>query len=577
MTKEEKEKLVQEYIKCKSDFEYFCRNYIVIELPGGDVYLNPYKEQLKLIKTIEQEKTVLVLKSRQIGISTIVQAYITWLTTFFDNVVVGIISKDGPEATSFARNIMSMLDKLPKWMTPGFKKRTEQTFILSNGSKVYATPVNPSTPEKTLRGKAITFLVIDEAAFVPHIEEAWTGMVSALATSQKHARQNGIPYGTVLLSTPNKTEGVGKWFFTRYQKALSNSDIFKLFKIHWKDIPELANDPSWYETQRKLFGYDEKAIKQELDLVFLPGSGSFFSEEICEKLQSIDCKPIEVLKLFNGEWWKFKQPEKGKYYLIGVDTAGEHGEDNSAITVWDYVTLEQVCEYQGKCSVTDFTKVVALACAQYSGIVVVENNSYGNQVCEALDRSEFAPMLYKEKRSENKVVTGLSTNSKTRPLMIDSLYSYIAETPEIVKSRRLALELVGLVSKASGRVEGDEGCRDDLALATACAFYVRKYDPPLAISLAGEKGNILDKVLNLNVNENLSSFTNEDIAQFIKENIAQISAMGGSFINTLQFYDGSSQLQKLEPMFRIKKGPIDLEKDIDSSFSFADYIDLTTE
>jgi hypothetical protein len=556
----ERQRRLQEYFKCKTSFEYFCRKYIKLELPGGDRLMTPYQKQIELINLIHSIHNMLVLKSRQIGISTVIQAYAAWLVCFFKNAVIGIISKDGKEATDFARSIMSMIDKLPIWLSPKYKKRTEQQFILDNGCKCYATPVNPNHPERTLRGKAITFLVIDEAAFVPHIEDAWVGMVPALSTNQKHAREASVPYGTLILSTPNKTTGLGAWFYKRYQRSMTGDDIFKHMVIHWKQIHELANDPLWYRTQCEMFGNDPRAIKQELDLVFLPTKGSFLDEITCEKLQRDKPEPIEIVRIFSGESWMFKKPEKGKYYLIGVDTAAEHGEDNSAITVWDYVTLEQVWEYEGKLSVTDFGKVVRLACTKYPGLLVVENTGgYGNQVCEEINRSDLSNMLYKEKKTDNKIVPGLSNNSKTRPLIIDSLYSYITEFPELVRSKRLALELVGLITKPTGKVEGDVGCRDDLALATACCFYVRKYDPPMAIeSNKFLSDTMFIDVMKMNDNQR-SNITNEDIMQTVKDNM--YSNQG--FVNTLSFYDGTSQLNRAAPGYKIesRKGIDLLPKD----------------
>jgi hypothetical protein len=333
----------------------------MIEIPGKDAHLIPYRKQLELVNLVEEKKYVLVLKSRQVGISTIIQAYSAWLAIFFDNAVIGIISKDGKEATDFARAIRGMVEKVPDWMKPpkgplgkGFAKRTEQSFILTNGSKVYASPVNPNAPDKTLRGKALTFLVIDEAAFVHHIDTAWTSMVPALSTNQMQAKKANVPYGTVVLSTPNKTVGVGEWYFKRYQSAVSRDDIFEPFVIHWKSIKELAEDKDWYKTQCSLFDNDQRKIAQELELKFLPAEGSFFEAETVERVQDAIQKPLEKIRIFNGEIWKFANSIPGKYYILGVDTAPEHGEDKSAITVWDYETLEQVSEYQGKCKVLDF-------------------------------------------------------------------------------------------------------------------------------------------------------------------------------------------------------------------------------
>ncbi len=516
-------KYVTEFFKCKSDFEYFCRKYIYLELPGKDILFSPYNKQIELIDMIEVHKFIISLKSRQIGISTIIQAYAAWLVIFYDNVVIGIISKDGAEATDFARVIRGFVDKLPDWIKPlggfngrGFVKRTERSFILTNGSKVYASPVNPKSPDKTLRGKAITFLVIDEAAFVNYISVAWTSMVPALSTNQLQAKKANVPYGTVVLSTPNKTVGLGKWYFEKYSKAIGNDNIFKPFTIHWRSIPELADDPSWYQTQCALFEYDTRKIAQELELKFLPTEGSFFEANTVEYLQDNHIKPIERLKLYNGEIWKFAKPVKGRYYIMGVDTASEYGNDKSAITIFDYETLEEVWEYQGKCKVLDFVKVVKLGATEFPGLIVIESNSYGNQVVEHINASDYANMLYKETRGD-RLYPGLSNNAKTRPLMIDALYSYITQFPESVKSERLALELTGLITSKVGKVEADSGCNDDIALSASCALYVRKYDPPVLIDKESYK-NLSQEMLSI-ISMNISNpdeLSNRRIKERIK-------------------------------------------------------------
>ena len=219
---------------------------------------------------------------------------------------------------------------------------------------------------------------------------------------------------------------------------------------------------------------------------------------------------------------------------MGVDTAPEHGNDKSAITVWDYETMEQVAEYQGKCKVLDFVKVVKVLSTQYPGLIVIESNSYGNQVVEQLYHSEFATMIYKERRGEKTWLPGLSTNTKTRPLMIDALYSYITQFPEVVKSERLALELTGLVTKPSGKVEADIGCRDDLALATSCVMYVRKYDPPMLVGTAEFSSIDMELASTLAKNmEGPGELSNESIMASIKDNIEQ----HGGFVDVLSLYN----------------------------------------
>jgi len=479
---EVKEKL-NEFLKCKNDFEYYCKKYVIMELPGRNEIMKPYDKQLELIRFLQKEKHVIVLKSRQIGISTITQVYVSWLCIFYRNVVFGIISKDGPEATSFARKIVSILQNIPSWFGVKFIKKSEQSFILSNGCQCYASPVT-KIPSKTLRGKSITFLISDETAFTNDIEEAWTSIVPALSTNHKMARDAGVPYGTIILSTPNKTQGIGKFFYDKYTKSVRNESILKYFEIYWKEIPQLANDPSWYSDQCALLDYDQNKIDQELELKFISTEGNFFSPEICSILQenARNRKPILIQKIHGGEFWKFEEFIPSNFYIMGIDTATSFGSDKSTIEIFNYETLDQVWEYQGKCEILDFILVIQFAFACYKNChVVIENNSCANQVVETLKRTEVYNHMYKEKKG-TRIIPGLSTNAKSRPLMIDALYSYVSQYPDLVKSKRLALELTGLIDK-KGKVEADKGIHDDLAMATSMAFYVRKFDPPLGMEL----------------------------------------------------------------------------------------------
>jgi len=550
MNKQKKSNIIQEYMKCKNSFHYYCQKYVLLELPGGDEPFNMYELQKTLIDIIEDKKHVIVLKSRQVGISTTVQAYCSWLLIFHKNVVVGIVSKDGPEATTFARTISGMIDKLPNWMKPkggyknqkGFAKRAEQSFILTNGSKCFAATVNPKAPGKTLRGKAITFLVIDEAAFVDKIEDAWTSMVPALSTNQKHARQANVPYGTILLSTPNKTTGQGAFYYRQYTNAISGNSLLTPFVIHWRDIDELVNDPDWYKQQCLLFDNDPRKIKQELELVFLPSEGSFFDEETCQQLQE-NTRQIKIpeKKLFNGSIYEFENFDNSKIYIISVDTASEFGSDYSAITVYNYVTMNQVWEYKGKLPIKDFCKVVLYAATLFKkGPIVIENNSYGTQVVEFMEDTDYSLRLFKTKISKNTYKNGLTTSAKSRPLMIDALYSLVSEDPSIVKSQRLALELVGLVHKSSGKVEADDECNDDLAMTLAFAAYVRKYEPPLMLEIDEKTDNEFAEILGMNDDVQINSIDNlkninNDFIKNIKNNLN--IEENQAFINVFDFFN----------------------------------------
>ena len=196
-------------------------------------------------------------------------------------------------------------------------------------------------------------------------------------------------------------------------------------------------------------------------------------------------------------------------------------------------------EYQAKCRVKDFVKVVKAAISLYPGVLVIENNSYGNHVVEELYEGEYADMMYTEQKGNNKVVPGVNTNSKTRPLMIDALYSYFTEFPEIVRSERLALELTGLVTKKNGRVEADVGCHDDLALCSAVAFYCRKYansrillDSPRHARTTAE----IAEIISTN-DDYLREVNDANIITYVKKNLGKIGEEDGGIVDILEMYN----------------------------------------
>lgn len=511
------EKLL-EFYKCRDDPFYFIENYITLELPGKTVKMKLYKPQRKFMTSLLEDHYCIALKSRQIGISTVTQAWIVYTMVFYRNVVVGIISRDGDESTDFCRKVMSMIKELPPWISPKFTKDSERTFILDNGSKFYASQVSLQNPSKTFRGKSITICIIDEAAFIDKIDDAFTGFAPSLFKNQKIAKKEGVPFGTVIISTPNKTTGIGKWFFNRWSEAFQedgeedaekeSNQIYVPHKIHWSDVAEFRDDPDWYKTQCAVLHNDPIKIGQELEMKFLASHNSFFPPEIIDILNSVDEKPSSVIEIEKNNLLMWEKPSPQKYYLIGVDIASASGSDKSVIEVIDFVTLEQVAEYVAKMRVDDFCKAVDMVSKIYArNLIIPENNSYGNQLVEYLTNNSSGhfnvyEMTDRKKHSaKKKMKYGISTNASSRPLIIDALYTYIKENPELVRSPGLALELIGLEDNGRGKIEAGKGMHDDRAMALAFACYVRMYDAPLSVAtaMANEVVDDIADVIDMNM------------------------------------------------------------------------------
>lgn len=475
-------KYAEKFIEYKNDIVKFAEECIKIPTPGGSELITLYEPQKKVLKSFIEDHHLILLKSRQTGFSTMSQIISVWISAFFENCVMGIISRDGAESSDFIRKTQNMVDHLPVWLRPIYKHKSVRSSIFSNGCELTASAVSPHNPGAVFRGKSIVLLIVDEAAHITHLSEAWTSVAPSLSKAQDVATKKNIPFGTIVLSTPNRTEGRGKFFYQAWCKAQEKDSLFKPHKIYWKEIPDFVNDPDWYKKQCDILHNDPRKIAQELELKFIGSEHTLFPEDVQELLQDVNIAPAEVIPL-PGKLaiYKFREIDKNTFYMIGVDTASEAGgTDFSTIEVFEYVTMEQVLEFKGKLAVkkfAEYVKLVAKMCPH--NIVIVENNSYGNQVVEELlydEEYDFNLFAVPKKGKDHEFTYGLSTNSHTRPLITDALYHYVCERPEMVKSERLALELLGLTDKVR-RIEADVGGNDDLALALGFICYVRHYCP----------------------------------------------------------------------------------------------------
>ena len=476
----------QLYLSYKNDIVKWAEECVYLPTSGADELVKLYIPQKRILSSFYTDHFLVLLKSRQTGFSTISQIIVSHIATFYNNCVMGIISRDGAEASDFNRKVMDIISKQPTWLQPGFKVENAQNFITKTGSQLWSSAISPSNPGKVFRGKAIVLLILDEAAHTKYIDEAWTGMAMSLSKAQDVARKKNLPFGTIVLSTPNKTQGIGKWYFQRWQQAVTDPTcIWKAHKIHWTEIPEFVENPLWYKQQCDLLGNDPGKIAQELELEFISTENSIWPEYIQRELQQTREQPIEIINVTpKAQLWRFLEINRKRFYLVGVDTASDFGSDFSTIQVVDYETMEQVMEFKGKMPVKDFVGIVRFIVKIVPhNMIIVENNSYGNQVCEELFYDTgYHYNIYGAWKEVNlsgggkakKFQPGLSTNVQTRPLIMDSLFTYVSEHTNMIKSNRLALELVGLADNGN-KIQADLGSTDDLVLAYAFCCYARQY------------------------------------------------------------------------------------------------------
>ena len=112
-----KQAIKQNYIKCVQDPTYFINQYCIIQHPQrGKIKFKLYPFQKDVLKEYQEHDYNVVLKSRQLGISTLSAAYSLWLMLFHNDKNVLCIATTKDTAKNLVTKVRIMYDNLPAWL-----------------------------------------------------------------------------------------------------------------------------------------------------------------------------------------------------------------------------------------------------------------------------------------------------------------------------------------------------------------------------------------------------------------------------------------------------------------------------
>ena len=164
-----KKEVLKEIVLCGKDSQYFLNNYARISHPTkGQIPFRTYDFQGELLTDFQSHRFNVILKARQLGISTIVAGYIAWMILFHRDKNVLVVATKFTTASNLVKKVKTTLKRLPAWLQIADITIDNRTsFELSNGSQIKAS----STSGDAGRSEALSLLVIDEAAHVEGLEE----------------------------------------------------------------------------------------------------------------------------------------------------------------------------------------------------------------------------------------------------------------------------------------------------------------------------------------------------------------------------------------------------------------------
>ena len=460
-----KKEITKEIIKCGKDPVYFINTYAKISHPmEGLIPFKLYDYQDDLVKKFNSHRFTVILKSRQLGISTISAAYVVWMMLFFRDKNILVMATKFGTAANLVKKVKHIMKNLPGWLRIAEISIDNRTsFELTNGSQIKAS----STSVDAGRSEALSLLVIDEAAHVEGLEDLWTGLYPTLSTGGR----------CIALSTPN---GVGNWFHKIYTDADMGENDFHPIVLPWAVHPD--RDLDWFERETK--NMSRRQIAQELECNFNMSGETVIHPEDLERIEkSAVCDPKHKTA-FDRNFWIWEEYQPGNTYLLVGDVARGDGKDHSAFHIIKLENMEIVAEYQGKPDIEIYSMILASAGSEYGNcMIVVENNNIGYAVIEKLISAEYPNVYYSTKSNHEYIdplvatsisgaVPGFTTSMKTRPLIIAKMEEFVRNKLLIIHSARLLNELKTFVWN-NGRPEAMKGYNDDLIMSLAIACWVR--------------------------------------------------------------------------------------------------------
>ena len=459
-----KKEIVKEIVKCGKDSSYFINNYARISHPmRGLIPFRTYTYQDDLLEDFNDYRFNVILKARQLGISTITAAYIVWMILFYRDKNVLVIATKFQTAANLVKKVKAIMINVPPWLKiADIKIDNRASFVLSNGSEVKAA----STSGDAGRSEALSLLVIDEAAHVENLDDLWTGLYPTLSTGGR----------CIALSTPN---GVGNWFHKTYIEAEQNVNDFHPISLRWDVHPE--RDQVWYEKETRNMSH--RQIAQELECNFNASGETVIHSKDLEDLVLNIIEPTYRTG-FDRNFWIWENYVSDASYLIVADVARGDASDFSVFHVIKLETMEVVAEYRGKPNLGQFAGILDNTGREYGNcLLVVENNSLGISILEKLMDKEYPNLYFSIKgtheyidqtqaRSIVNSVPGFTTSSKTRPLIVAKMEEFIRNKLITLRSSRLINEFKTFIWH-NNKAEAMRSYHDDLVMALAIACWVR--------------------------------------------------------------------------------------------------------
>lgn len=511
---EENEELdcLQYLSELMNDPVQFISNLLyIVDKEGKLVQLVPNEEQIEIINALETGNSIVVLKARQIGSSTIVAAYFFWKWyTSTEPTTLAILSHKLGSSKHLLKIHKTFYDNLPDWMKRplSINNTTELSLADTKANLIAAS----GGGEGGLRSFTCSYLHISEFAFAPDPEELKATAISALNNGQLIIESTANYFNDALHQEVLRAErGEVNWlvlFFPWYSHKEYQETIPEDKTIDWS--PELLALKDKYNlTFEQLYWYLNKASRlgKEKCLREYPASvaeayamtgNTYVTADDIEGIAPININPTGITHLLTLD--------PSDTYSIGVDVSAGVGKDWSVIQVLSKKTNTQAAVFRSnRISPTALAEVIATTGNYYNNAkVLVEANNYGHVVINELVKQYHYTNIWTDTDNKDWTTTAKSKAQLFEHLkkLIQSNYYYQLDNITLAELRALQVNDRGDVT-----IPRNFGAHGDnivaFALASWCMKDCKLKDQPFVPNwIKDNKLNHIRKSAGINVSAN---------------------------------------------------------------------------
>jgi hypothetical protein len=467
--------------------EQTLRDHLISELlkirpkEGGTKLLRLNRAQREYSRRCSKRN--IVLKARQLGITTYVAARYFVQTITRPGTLTVQVAHSQESAESIFTIVQRFWENLPKEMRKGALVKSR-----SNVRQIVFPQLDSEYRVETADDNAGRGMTIHNL----HCSEVsrWSrGGAETLAS----LRAALVPDGEIVLeSTPNGASGVfyGEWqkanemgytqhFFpwwyeegyqeivrpgSMQQLTAEESDLVKRYGISDGQL-------AWRRRQWKILrALAAQEYAEDANTCFLVSGECVFELAAIETAARLAAKEVESED--NGRLTIWLPPQKGRQYILGVDTAGGGLDgDYACAEVIERAMGMQCAELHGHFPPYELARRVADLGQRYErALIVVERNNHGSAVLAHLNHLGCGNIF--EKGGQ----LGWLTSAASRPAMIENMAVVLMTEPGWFHSPRLLEECRTFVRHADGNAAAADGAHDDCVMAMAIALAVRRED-----------------------------------------------------------------------------------------------------